>query len=333
MSRAPVVAMLVAAEVLIAGMAIYVVGGSRPTFASGMHGVAFSAAPVAPIAAGMMPHVVIDDAASRVSVSVSSDEFVHVRDLTQMRGAIFSNSTYPQLSVTRTAGGVRIERPSTQHFSFTIFGFSTEAIEVEVPSASHIEIARCSGADVNGITGGVNVQSQVGHIKLSNLGGSVDARSDEGYLSATNVRGDRLAMESSDGHLSLTDVTVGSLVGKTHEGRIEGTGLTIAGGHPEAILHTDDGPVHVSGTFAPDGSYELSSNEGSIDLRLRRDADVAIEASTGEGRIAVDGSSMGRDDSASRTIRLGAGSSSMKLATSDGSIHIFTNGDFQSHGF
>jgi|SRR5580704_4651715 len=333
MSRVSIVAMLLAAELLIVGMAVYVLGGGRATFAGGMHHVDFAAAHVEPMAAGDTPQVVIDDAGSRVNVGVSNDGLVHVRDLTQMRGAIFSRSTYPQLRVTRTADGVRIERSARQYFSVDLFGFSAEAIQVKVPSGSHVQIARCSGADVNGITGGVNVQSQDGHITLSDLRGTVDASSDEGYLTATNVRGDRLAMESSDGHLALADVAVGSLVARTHEGRIEANNLTIAGARPDATLHSDDGPLRVTGSFGPNGSYEVSTDDGSVNLRVPQDSDLAIDASTGDGRIDVDGSSLARDDSARRTIRLGAGSGTMKLATSDGSIHLYTNGDFQSHGF
>ena len=104
--------------------------------------------------------------------------------------------------------------------------------------------------------------------------------------------------------------------------------LTIAGARPDATLHSDDGPLRVAGTFGPNGSYELSTDEGLVNLRVPQSSDLAIEASTSDGRIDVDGSSLARDDSAPHTIRLGAGSGTMKLATSDGSIHIYTNGDF-----
>jgi hypothetical protein len=327
MSRLSIVAMLLAAEVVIAGMAVYALGGGGVPFAT-MHHADFAAASVEPIAAGETPAVAVDDADSRVNVGVSNDGLVHVRDLTQMRGAIFSTSSYPQLLVKKTADGVRIERPAGHHFSVELFGFSTEAIQVDVPSGSHVQIARCSGADVDGITGGVNVQSQDGHVTLSHLRGNVDASADDGYLSATNVQGDRLAMESNDGHLTLADVTVGSLVARTHEGRIEATNLTMAGARPDATLHSDDGPLRVAGAFGSNGSYDLSTEDGSVNLRVPQSSDLAIEASTSDGRIDVDGSSLARDDSAPHTLRLGAGSGTMKLATADGSIHIYTNGDF-----
>lgn len=299
--------MLVAAEAVIVGMAIYAVGGRGASLAAGMHRVDFTAASIAPVAAGATPHVVIDDANSRVRVDASSDALVHVRDLTQIHGGVFSNANYPRLAVTRTPDGVRIERLRSERSMLYLFGFSRQAIEVDVPQGARVEIAGSAGADVRGIAGGVTVHSLDGHVTLTDLQGSVDAHSDDGYLDAANVRGDRLAMESMDGHLTLKNVAVASLSATTHDGRIEATGLSVSG---SATLQTDDGSVRVA---------------------LAPNADLTIDASTRDGRISLDGNSLDADDSTARTIRLGAGIGQMKLATADGSIRIYTNGEAQSN--
>jgi hypothetical protein len=309
MSRVSIVGMLLAAEVLIVGMAIYVVGGGGATFAAGMHRSEFTAVPIAPVAAGDAPHIVIDDPDSRVHVDLSSDRLVHVNDLTQMHGWMFSSGKYPRLVVSRTSDGVRIERPHAPGddvVGFGLFGFSTQAIEVDVPQAAQLEIERCSGADVRGLTGGVNVHSVDGHVTLTDLAGSVDARSDDGYLAATSVRGDRLALDAVDGHIALQDVAVSSLSATTRDGRIVADGLSVTG---NATLQTDDGSVRVG---------------------LAPNANLTIDASTRDGSVSVDGTSADRsDDSTQRTIRVGSGNGQMKLATADGSIRIFTNGEFQ----
>jgi DUF4097 and DUF4098 domain-containing protein YvlB len=305
MSRVTVVAMLIAAEIAIVGMAIYALGRGGTSLAAGLHSSDFAAAPIAPLAAGLTPHVVIDDPRSRVVVGTSGDELVHVRDLTRIRGAVFSSGPYPHLTAARTADGVRIARPDGGRVTFSLFDISVQRIEVDVPSGSRLEIARCEGADVNGLNGDVSVHSIDGHVKLSDLRGSVDARSDDGYISATNVRGDRLAVESMDGHLSLDNVTVASLLGTTRDGRIEAGNLSVAN---DATLQTADGSLRVG--FAPG-------------------ANLTVDASTRDGKITVDGFSGDNDSSAQRTIRLGAGTGRMKLATDDGSIHITTNGAFQ----
>ena len=295
-----VVAMLLAAQLAIVGMAIYAIGGAPSAW--GMHQVAFAAAPISPIPAGAGPHVVIDDADSRVLVGTSSDGFVHVHDLTEMRGAVFSNQPYPRLNVTRTLEGVRIERPNVGRLAVEIFGFSTQRIAVDVPQDSRVEIARCSGADINGIAGGVDVHSVDGHVTLSDLQGSVTARSDDGYIEAANLRSDRLAMSSVNGHLGLTDVTVRSLLGTTRDGRIIAKGLSVG----------EDGT--------------LETGDGSVRVAFAQNSNLTIDASTRDGAISVDGTSTDSDDSAQRTIRLGAGTGRVKLATDDGSIHILTNG-------
>jgi len=308
MSRASLVGMLVAAEVLIVGMAIYSVGGGGASFAAGMQRVDFNAAPIAPVEAGAAPHVVIDDAESRVRVGVSSDGLIHVRDLTEMHGAVYSSGNYPQLRVTRTPDGVRIERPGNGRLSIEIFGFSTQSIQVDVPAGARLEIDKSSGADVSGVNGGVSVHSVDGHVTLTDLQGTVEARSDDGYIKATNVRGDRLTLRSNDGHLTLDNVAVTSLDASTGDGRIEAQDLGVTA----------------------DGS--LQSGDGSIQLRVAPNSDLTIDASTRDGRISVDGTSLDHDDSAQRTIRLGAGTGNMKVATADGSIHILTNGVTQSDG-
>lgn len=300
--------MLVAGELLIVGMALYAVGGAGTSFAAGMHSSDFTAAAIAPITAGETPHVVVDDPSSRVKVTTSNDGLVHVRDLTQMHGAIFSNGRYPQLSVTRTFEGVRIERAHVENLSLRILGFLRQAVEVQVPREASVEIVRCAGADVTGLARDVSVHSVDGHVTLADLQASADVRSDDGYVSATNVRGDRLALESADGHLAVDNVAVTSLVASTRDGRIEADGLSVSG---DAALQTNDGPIRV---------------------RLAPNQDVTIDASTRDGRIVVDGNAFERDDSSQRTIRLGAGTGHMSLSTADGSIHILTNGELQTHG-
>jgi len=327
MSRASVVAMLVAVEILIAGIAIYVIGGNGGWH--GMHRVAFAAAPIAPLEAGNSPRIAVDDPDSRVEVELSTDGLVHVRDATSTRGFVYGSEKIAQLHVVRTADGVSISRPHTDGWSgmHLVFGESTQKIYVDVPSGAHLEIARCSGADVTGLTGGVNVHSVDGHITLANLQGTIVAHSDDGYINATGIRGDSLTVQSNDGHITLRDVTVPALDARTNDGRVEASALTIAGAQPRATLHSNDGSMHVKGSFAPGGAYEVSSNDGSIEVGLAGDADLTLTASTGDGKVYVDGSSQNQDgDSAQHTIKLGAGSGSMKLATSDGSIHITTNG-------
>ena len=278
MSRASIVGMLIAAEVLIAGMALYTIAGHGRSFA-GMHSIDFSGAAVAPIAAGFAPHVAIDDPASRVEVNASTDGLVHVRDLTQLHGAFFSNAHYPQLNVTRTLDGVRIERPHSSDSLFGLFGFLMQRIEVEVPQGSRVDVARCSGASVQGVAGGVSVRSVDGRVTLADVRGSVEVRSD-------------------DGRIELQNVAATSLIADTRDGRIEASGLDVAG---DATLQTADGPIRVALARDADVTIDASTRDGriSVDGNSLDREDVAqrtirlgsgaarMTLSTGDGSIHI----------------------------------------------
>lgn len=302
MSRSSFVALLIAAELVIVGIALYAIRGMGR-----VHAADFAARTIAPLDAGAAPQIDIDDPDSRVDVSVSSDGLVHVKDLTDLHGAFFGGpSSVGQLDVARTPAGVAIRRPHTGGLSLS-FGSIERRIEVDVPSGSRLHVTRCSGARVSGIAGGVAVASQDGRIELTGLRGSVDAKSDDGAIVATDIRGDSVVLQSADGHLTLDDVSASSLDGQTKDGSIEARGLTIADGARRGVLRTDDGSIRVA---------------------LVPDANLTVDASTGDGDIDVDGSTVntGDGDSAQHTIRLGNGTGGLQLSSGDGSIHILTNG-------
>lgn len=325
-SRASIVAMLVAAEIVIAGIAFYAL---RTAHAASARSFDFVAAPIAPIEAGSAPVVAVDDPDSRVIVGTSTDGRVHVTDMTGAHGWFFNDRvTVAKLQVTRTADGVSIVRPasrgSSMHF---LIGDFTQRVEIDVPAAARLEIARCSGADVSGVEGGVAVHSQDGRITLADLRGTVTGSSDDGSVSASRIRGDALAIRSGDGHLSLDDVAVASLEARTSDGSIEARALAIDGASPKAVLHSDDGSIRLDGSFAAGGSYDVSSNDGGIRVRLARGADLTVDASTNDGHVLVDGAEFdASSDAAHHTVKLGSGAGNLHISSDDGSIHILTNG-------
>jgi DUF4097 and DUF4098 domain-containing protein YvlB len=326
--RVALVGMLVAVEVLIAGLAIWSVSGTH-VWAAG-HQVDYTAKTVATIDAGAAPQVVVSDPDSRVIVGVSPDGKVHVKDMTSLHGFLFSTDrSIPKLNATRTADGVLIERsPYQDNWMHLTIGESMQRIEVDVPAGAHLDIQKCSGADVAGLRADARVRSQDGHITLSDIQGTIDASSADGYINASGVRGDSLTLQSSDGHISLRDVTAQSLSARSNDGRVEATNLTMSGAAPKATLHSDDGSIHVNGTFPAGGTYDVSSNDGRVELGLASGSDVTVVASTGDGSIYVDGKSPGDDDRQHQTIKIGSGSGAMRVSSGDGSIHLTTNGAF-----
>ncbi len=299
--------MLLAVELLIAGMVLYTLRGSgfQMSVASGFgfHHIAFAPKSIAPIAAGSGPNVRIDDVDSHVIVGTSTDGLVHVEDQTGGRGVIWGNGEIEQLQVSRTPDGVRIYRPSMHGLSIT--GSWTQRIDVRIPPGAHLQIVRSEGDDVSDLQNGVDVTSQDGHISLTNVRGDVHAHSDDGRVTATTIAASSIDLSTDDG-------------------RIEASGIDATGAAPHVTMRTSDGSVRISGRFPAAGTYDFSTGDGRIELALLPGSDASIDASTGDGRIDIDGQSYG--GAAVHGFRVGHGSSPMRLHSSDGSIHITTNG-------
>jgi hypothetical protein len=330
-SRTSIVAMLIAVEIVLAGLMIFVVrggfNGGNVFAANGMHRVSFAALPIAPIAAGATPHVLIDDRDSFVTVKASYDALVHAVDTTRVGGAIFGNTKIAQLKMTRTGDGVRIERPESAD-GFLSFGSISQSVTVEVPTGAHVEIVRSSGADVRGMDNTVNVASQDGHISLAQIRGDIDAHSDDGHIDATDIHGNSVKLSTSDGRLVLADITAAILDARTNDGRIEAQRLSVEGTSPRATLHTGDGSMHVGGRFAAGGAYELTTDDGRVELALDPGSDVTVNASTDDGSLYVDGQSYSGESKSTHTARVGAGTGSLRVSSGSGSMHITTNGAF-----
>ncbi|MHB8147929.1 MAG: DUF4097 family beta strand repeat-containing protein [Vulcanimicrobiaceae bacterium] len=329
--RIALIAMLAAVEVVILGMGVYVLSGhglfnwtGRASFAPAP--TALRARPIAPVAAGSTPAVYIDDPESRVTVTPSNDGLVHVQDRTHFNGFTWGGNSQhvPPLTVARSADGVRIVRPS-YHVGF--FGFisnSDQRIDVQVPSGSNVEIARCSGADVTGITNGVSATSIDGSIGITDARGNVHAHSDDGHVAVQRVQGDTFDVSSDDGSLRLTDITANALSARTSDGSIRARGIALNGSAPHATMHSGDGSVRVEGAFPGSGVYEISSNDGRIDLALASGSNATIDAHTGDGSLTLDGQTY--DGGNRQSLRVGDGSSTFHVSSGDGSIHVTTNG-------
>ncbi len=309
-SRTAIVVMLVAAEILVLGAVFWALGG-RTGFTAGavdLRPVAFHPKAIAPIDAGNAPHVTVSDADSLVTVTPSGDGRVHVTDLTHFGGAMWGTGRVAQLSVERTSGGVRIERPESGGWAngfIDLGGFARRRIAVALPAGASLDVRRAAGADIAGLSGPVRVVSLDGRIVLRDLSGGVDARSDDGAIEASGVSGASVSLASQDGRISLVDVSTGTLVATTADGSIHASGLRIGGPGATGRLHTGD---------------------GSVDLSFAGDPNLSVRAHTGDGRILMDGRTTHNDDATDARYTLGSGAGSFDVSTQDGTISMTTNG-------
>lgn len=313
-SRVPLLAALVAAELAIVLIAVYSFSEAGRAFGSawngfGLHRVNYAGTALPAVEAGTAPHVVIQDTDDGVTVTPSTDGRVHVTDASYVSGLAWSTGTRPKLTMTRTADGVRIERPSEDDNLISIAGSSREHIDVAVPPNARLDVLDSSGDDVTGLNANVSVHSSDGHITLR------------------QIRGD-VALRSLDGAIELHDVTARSIVATTDDGHIDADALHVAGASANVRLHTDDGHIAFAADLAAGGTYDLSTEDGHVNVALPASSNLSVTASTLDGRVVRDGKTVasGDDGPASASFTLGAGSGHLHVSTNDGTIEFSTNG-------
>ena len=308
-SRTFTIAILVAAEAAILGLALFSIRGAvSGGLFSGGGGADFVAKSFAPVAAGRTPRVTIDDPNSGVTIGVSDDGLVHVKDDTSFSGiTLRSPHDYPQLSVTHDANGVHISRPAYHEGWAAFIGLSAsrQHFEVQVPARATVVISECDNAEVSDLENGATIEALDGRIELSHVEGTIIAHTNDGHIAADGVVSSSLDLSSNDGWIDVQD-------------------FTAAGGAPYVRLQTRDGHIAASGLFPSGGKYELATNDGHVNVTFAHGSDVTVDASTTDGSVRVDGVRQSTGDGAQQTIRVGNGASAMRVHSDDGSITVTT---------
>ena len=167
------------------------------------------------------------------------------------------------------------------------------------------------------------------------------ARSGDGSISLERIEG-RIEVHSGDGGLRGQDLA-GSLRAHTGDGSVrfqdvrgavdidtgDGTG-EVSGKLDVLRLRTGDGSVHVR---AEDGSamsadWEIRTGDGSVRVELPETFVATLDASTGDGRVFVEGfgepASAGQDEDSHAALKrpLGPGGKLLRLRTGSGGITV-----------
>ncbi|CND56892.1 Uncharacterised protein [Mycobacterium tuberculosis] len=189
----------------------------------------------------------------------------------------------------------------------------------------------------------VQIDNRDGSITASGLAGTVRLHSDNGPITATDLRASSATLTSSDGRLRVSGrVTTADL--RSHNGSVDATGLTaenltarsndgrirLGGKITTVQAHTDNGAIDASGLAAdritarsrdggitlrltaPPASIDANTDNGSVRLRLPAEPAYAISASTDNGDKRID-PAIHEDSRSERRI---------KLTTRDGRISV-----------
>jgi Putative adhesin len=172
---------------------------------------------------------------------------------------------------------------------------------------------------------------------------TLDARSADGNLTATDLHGDitihtsdggqeltglsgNLKLHSSDGHLRVRNAS-GTLEARSSDGNQD-----IAGSFTSLQLHTSDGSITLE---LAEGSHlssdsRIESSDGSVTLKLPKSFPAELAVSTSDGSIqstlplVVDGYNSKGNSGHNIRGKFNGGGSLLTIHTSDGSVHLTT---------
>jgi DUF4097 and DUF4098 domain-containing protein YvlB len=167
----------------------------------------------------------------------------------------------------------------------------------------------------------LEARSGDGRIETHDLQGAIDLSSGDGRIVATNVAG-QLKAHTGDGTIAV-ERAAGRVDADSGDGSIE-----IAGRIDELSVRTGDGPVRVEAAAgsAMKSDWTITTGDGRIALRLPSDFSGAVDASTGDGTVRVDGISSppaGGDEDRRRVVgQLGSGGATLRLRSGDGAIDV-----------
>ena len=210
-----------------------------------------------------------------------------------------------ELRVSATQDGNRVRVEVAKPERFINIGMSPSvSLKVSLPRTSDVE-----------------ARSGDGSIAISDVSGQISLRTGDGSISGTSLRG-VLAANTGDGSVALDGVS-GRVTAHTGDGSVR-----IDGSMQAVNARTGDGSIVVraGAESAAVEDWVITTGDGGMTLELPDGFNAEVEASTGDGRISVEGLPIARTGATTEEDelrgRLGSGGKVLKLRTGDGSIRL-----------
>jgi DUF4097 and DUF4098 domain-containing protein YvlB len=213
------------------------------------------------------------------------------------------------IEVTTTQSGnaitVEVRKPTAVQSLFGLRVSPSARIIATVPRACNVVARTGDGAiDVQRLDGRIDLNSGDGSIKVTDVNGTIRAHTGDGSLTFEDVRG-TADIDSGDGSGSVS-------------GRLSGL-----------RLRTGDGSLTVR---AEEGSsmsddWELRTGDGSVRLELPDGFAANLDASTGDGRVHLEGfgnDGVPGDEGAHNSMKrpLGGGGKLLRVRSGSGAISV-----------
>jgi len=177
--------------------------------------------------------------------------------------------------------------------------------DVTVPASAQVQVVVNSGSIAASGISGISIDTGSGSLDVENVQGPVNIHTDSGDITARNIKG-QMTMEAGSGSIRVTGAS-GQLKATTSSGDVVVREATLSG---QSALKTNSGSVRFEGALDAQGTYQLSTHSGDIDLTLPANAAFQLAATTGSGSVnnAFGGNSVGAMPRAQITATIGSGS-------------------------
>lgn len=164
-----------------------------------------------------------------------------------------------------------------------------------------ITLGRSPGAEIKVIVpkhSTIKARTSNGAIKVTGVAGSGDLDTSNGGITVSAVEG-RFEAETSNGRITMSDV----------DGQFK--------------AHTSNGKIDFSGSLTAGSDNSFTTSNGPIEVTFKSDPDVEIDARTSNGSAVSDRPILATTTEKTRLVgKYGAGSATLELRTSNGSIKI-----------
>lgn len=174
---------------------------------------------------------------------------------------------------------------------------SSVFVVVTVPPNTRIDLQASNGKIVvEGVQRGGQLRTSNGSITMSDVRGVFDVRTSNGPVTVTSLDGEA-SIQTSNGPVVLNDVWGTFDVG------------------------TSNGSITLSGYLV--GKNRLTTSNGDVDVTFEGQRDLAVQATTSNGRINSRLPIIPIDESTGRLVgRMGDGGTELTISTSNGSINL-----------
>jgi hypothetical protein len=174
-----------------------------------------------------------------------------------------------QANIRQDGDHITIETVGDTVSSFGFFGHNGMVVDYQIQVPAHADLGPINSSngriDITGIAGQFNLSTSNGIITAQDVDGTVSAETSNGRVSVTGGRG-TLRLGSSNGIVEVRDV------------RTDGIDL-----------HTSNGHVSFTGSFAPGSKNTVNASNGSVSMTLPPDSALSVDLRSGNGSVHVNG--------------------------------------------